>query len=91
MKNEALQKTGSFKVRGALYKIQSLTEEEVKYGIVAASAGNHAQGVAYAASIRNIPCTIVMPQNASPAKVAATRSYNAKVILKGKDYERSMA
>lgn len=89
LKNEALQKTGSFKVRGALYKIQSLSEEEIKYGIIAASAGNHAQGVAYAAGIRNVPCTIVMPINASPAKIAATRSYNAQVILRGPDYDEA--
>ncbi len=89
LKNEALQKTGSFKVRGALYKIQSLSEEEIKYGIIAASAGNHAQGVAYAAGIRNVPCTIVMPINASPAKIAATRSYNAQVILRGSDYDEA--
>jgi threonine dehydratase len=88
-KNEALQKTGSFKVRGALYKINSLSEEEIKYGVIAASAGNHAQGVAYAAAIRNIPCTIVMPINASPAKIAATRSYNAQVILRGSDYDEA--
>lgn len=89
LKNEALQKTGSFKVRGALYKIESLPEEEIKYGIIAASAGNHAQGVAYAAAIRNVPCTIVMPINASPAKIAATRSYNATVILRGSDYDEA--
>lgn len=89
LKNEAIQKTGSFKVRGALYKIASLSDEEIKHGIIAASAGNHAQGVAYAASIRNVPCTIVMPINASPAKIAATRSYNAEVILRGSDYDEA--
>jgi threonine dehydratase len=89
LKNEAFQKTGSFKVRGALYKINSLSDEEIKYGIIAASAGNHAQGVAYAATIRKIPCTIVMPISASPAKIAATRSYNAQVILKGADYDEA--
>ena len=89
LKNEAFQKTGSFKVRGALYKIKTLPEEKIKYGIIAASAGNHAQGVAYAATIRKIPCTIVMPMYASPAKIAAVRSYNAQVILKGKDYDEA--
>ena len=88
-KNEAFQKTGSFKVRGALYKINSLSEEGIKYGVIAASAGNHAQGVAYAATIRKIPCTIVMPISASPAKIAAVRSYNAQVILKGNDYDEA--
>ena len=89
LKNEAFQKTGSFKVRGALYKIKTLSEEKMKYGIIAASAGNHAQGVAYAATIRKIPCTIVMPMYASPAKIAAVRSYNAQVILKGNDYDEA--
>jgi threonine dehydratase len=89
LKNEAFQKTGSFKVRGALYKIITLPEEKMKYGIIAASAGNHAQGVAYAATIRKIPCTIVMPMYASPAKIAAVRSYNAQVILKGNDYDEA--
>jgi threonine dehydratase len=55
--------------------------------VIAASAGNHAQGVAYAAAIKKVPCIIVMPQNASPAKVAATRSYGAKVILRGQNYD----
>ncbi|HEX2408697.1 MAG TPA: threonine ammonia-lyase [Nitrososphaeraceae archaeon] len=89
LKNEAFQKTGSFKVRGALYKIITLPEEKMKYGIIAASAGNHAQGVAYAATIRKTPCTIVMPMYASPAKIAAVRSYNAQVILKGNDYDEA--
>ena len=89
LKAEFRQKTGSFKIRGAYYKIKSLTDEEKKHGVVAASAGNHAQGVAYAASLENIPCTIVMPKNASPAKVAATRGYNANVILNGINYEES--
>ena len=89
LKNEAFQKTGSFKVRGALYKIKTLHEEKIKYGIIAASAGNHAQGVAYAATIRKVPCTIEMPMYASPAKIAAVRSYNAQVILKGKDYDEA--
>ena len=73
LKNEYEQKTGSFKIRGAYYKISSLTDEEKKHGVVAASAGNHSQGVAFASSLENISCTIVMPKNASPAKIAATR------------------
>jgi threonine dehydratase len=88
-KAEFRQKTGSFKIRGAYYKIKSLSYEEKKHGVVAASAGNHAQGVAFAASLENIPCTIVMPKNASPAKVAATRGYNANVILEGVNYDES--
>src|ERR671931_2855341 len=89
LKLESLQRTGSFKVRGAFVKINTLSEEQKKYGVIAASAGNHAQGVAYAASTNNIPCTIIMTQNASPAKVAATKSYRAKVILRGSDYDEA--
>ena len=89
LKEEFRQKTGSFKIRGAYYKIKSLTDEEKKHGVVAASAGNHAQGVALASSLENISCTIVMPKNASPAKVAATRGYGANVILEGINYDES--
>ena len=91
LKEEFRQKTGSFKIRGAYYKIKSLSEEEKKQGVVAASAGNHAQGVALASSLENISCTIVMPKNASPAKVAATRGYGANVILAGINYDESYA
>ncbi len=89
LKLECLQKTGSFKVRGAITKINNLPYDLKKNGVIAASAGNHAQGVAYASSMSNIPCTIVMPQNASPAKISATKSYGAKVILYGNDYDES--
>lgn len=89
LKMESFQKTGSFKVRGAYSKINSLTVDQCKSGVVAASAGNHAQGVAYAAQKRKIRCNIVMPKNASPAKVAATRSYGANVILSGNTYDES--
>ena len=89
LKAEFRQKTGSFKIRGAYYKIKSLSEEDKKHGVVAASAGNHAQGVAFASSLEKIPCTIVMPKNASPAKVAATRGYGANVILQGINYDES--
>ncbi len=91
LKNEFEQKTGSFKLRGAYYKIKTLSEEERKNGVVAASAGNHAQGVAFASSLEKIDCTIVMPKNASPAKVAATRGYGATVVLEGKNYDESWA
>src|ERR671923_506670 len=87
LKLECLQVTGSFKVRGAFVKISRLSDKQAGYGVIAASAGNHAQGVAYAAAIKKIPCTIVMPQNASPAKVAATRSYGAKVVRRGANYD----
>ena len=73
LKKEFEQKTGSFKLRGAYYKIKTLTDNERKNGVVAASAGNHAQGVAFASALEKINCTIIMPKNASPAKVAATR------------------
>ena len=91
LKSEFQQKTGSFKIRGAYHKIQTLTAEEKARGVVAASAGNHAQGVAYAASAEDIPCTIVMPKTASPAKVAATRGYGANVVLEGTNYDESSA
>jgi len=89
LKNEYEQKTGSFKIRGAYYKIKSLTNEEKNKGVIAASAGNHSQGVAFASRIENIPCTIVMPKTASPAKVSATKGYGAKVVLEGTTYDES--
>jgi len=91
LKAEFRQRTGSFKIRGAYYKIKSLSDEEKKHGVVAASAGNHAQGMAFASSLEKISCTIVMPKNASPAKVAATRGYGANVVLEGVNYDESFA
>ena len=91
LKAEYAQKTGSFKIRGAYHKIRMLSGPEKSRGVVAASAGNHAQGVAYAAYAEGIPCTIVMPKTASPAKVAATRGYGANVVLEGLNYEESYA
>jgi len=87
IKYENLQKTGSFKVRGALYKVYKVLGKS--RGVVAASAGNHAQGVAYAASIFNIPSIIVMPETASISKIEATKSYGADVILYGKVFDES--
>lgn len=89
LKLECLQLTGSFKVRGASVKVSRLSETQASHGVIAASAGNHAQGVAYSATRKKIPCTIVMPQNASPAKVAATRSYGAEVVLRGANYDEA--
>jgi threonine dehydratase len=89
LKYENLQKTGSFKVRGALYKVYSV-KDRVK-GVVAASAGNHAQGVAYAASIFGLHAIIVMPETATIAKVEATKSYGAEVILHGRIYDEAEA
>lgn len=89
LKLECLQLTGSFKVRGALAKVGRLSEKQAGYGVIAASAGNHAQGVAFASARKNVSCTIVMPQNASPAKVAATKSYGATVVQKGLNYDEA--
>lgn len=91
LKLENLQKTGSFKVRGSYNKLISLTEEELKKGVVAASAGNHAQGVAYSSQMLGIPCTIVMPKGAPLSKVLATRQYGAEVILEGNVFDEALA
>lgn len=87
LKTENLQTTGSFKLRGAYYKISCLTEEERARGIVACSAGNHAQGVALAAQKYGIPVTICMPDGAPISKVEATKSYGATVKLVGETYD----
>ncbi len=81
LKTENLQITGSFKLRGASYKISQLTEEEKAAGIVASSAGNHAQGVAMASAKSGIPCTICMPDAAPISKIEATKRLGAKVAL----------
>lgn len=91
MKCENLQKTGSFKVRGAYNKISNLVREEGVTQVVAASAGNHAQGVAFAASSQKIASTIVMPLSTPIAKVSATRSYGADVVLAGSVYDEAYA
>jgi len=91
LKSEFQQKTGAFKIRGAYHKIQNLKDQEKQKGVIAASAGNHAQGVAYAANAEKIRCTIVMPKNASPAKVSATKGYGAEVILEGTNYDEASA
>ena len=87
LKCEHMQRSGAFKVRGASFKISCLTEEQGRAGVIAASAGNHAQGVAIAAAQNNIPCTIVMPESAPLAKVTATQSYGANVVLNGLTYD----
>jgi threonine dehydratase len=86
LKCESLQKTGSFKARGALNRILPLDRRERRRGVVAASAGNHAQGVAYAGAIAGVSVTVVMPVSAAIAKVEATRGYGAEVVLAGEDY-----
>ena len=90
-KCENLQKTGSFKVRGACNKIAKLTDEEKKRGVIASSAGNHAQGVALGAKMSGIEATIVMPATAPKAKVEATKGYGAKVVLHGEVYDDAYA
>ena len=90
-KCENLQKTGSFKIRGACNKIASLTEEEKANGVIASSAGNHAQGVALGAKMCGIKATIAMPATAPLAKVTATRGYGAEVVLTGVVYDDAYA
>ena len=87
LKYENQQKTGSFKIRGAANKITALVERGEVTSVVASSAGNHAQGVAYASHVNNIPATIVMPKSAPIAKVSATEGYGAKVVLHGDCYD----
>ena len=89
LKAENLQRAGSFKVRGAANKIAVLSPDQRAKGVIAASAGNHAQGVALAAANLGIPCTIVMPTGASLPKVEATRGYGATVLLQGDDFDES--
>jgi threonine dehydratase len=86
IKCENLQRTGSFKIRGAYNRISRLTEAECRAGVVAASAGNHAQGVALAASLSGTHATVFMPDSASLPKVDATKRYGAEVILTGHDF-----
>lgn len=90
-KCENLQKTGSFKVRGACNKIANLTDEEKANGVIASSAGNHAQGVALGAKMTGIKATIVMPATAPLAKVTATKGYGAEVVLNGLVYDDAYA
>ena len=87
LKYENQQKTGSFKIRGAANKVTALVERGEVTSVVASSAGNHAQGVAYASQVNNIPATIVMPKSAPIAKVSATEGYGAKVVLAGDCYD----
>jgi threonine dehydratase len=89
-KFENLQRTGSFKERGALNRMLALTDEERRRGVVAASAGNHAQGVAFHARRLGIPVTIVMPERTPLVKVTNTRGFGARVVLHGSVYDESM-
>ncbi len=91
LKLENLQMTGSFKERGALNRIALLTPEEAARGVIAASAGNHAQGVAHHATGRGIRSLIVMPQQTPLVKVTATRNFGAEVVLHGANYDEAFA
>ncbi|MCL9812535.1 threonine ammonia-lyase [Natranaeroarchaeum aerophilus] len=89
LKLETFQRTGAFKIRGATNRIATLSDEERTAGVVTASAGNHAQGVALAASRAGVDSKIVMPEHAPIAKVKATRSYGGEVVLHGVDYSEA--
>jgi threonine dehydratase len=91
LKAEMLQRSGSFKIRGATYKMSRLGKEQRARGVITASAGNHAQGVAIAARDAGVPCTIFMPRFAPLAKVTATRGYGAEVVLYGDTYDDAYA
>src|SRR5262244_3397181 len=88
-KLENLQMTGSFKERGALNKLSTLSAEERRAGVIAASAGNHAQGVAYHATRLGMRATIVMPVATPLIKVTSTRGYGAEVVLHGNNYDEA--
>jgi threonine dehydratase len=91
LKAEIFQKGGSYKVRGPLNKIPLLTAEERAAGVICSSAGNHAQGVAIAAAIHGVRAVVVMAENATPAKVAATRAYGAEVVQHGTIWDEANA
>ena len=87
LKPENMQVTGAYKIRGAYYKISTLTQEQKERGLITASAGNHAQGVAYAAQAAGVPATIVMPTTTPLVKVNNTKDYGANVILYGEVFD----
>ena len=91
LKPENMQRTGAYKIRGAYYKISCLTEEERERGLITASAGNHAQGVAFAAKAYGVKATIVMPTTTPLMKVNRTKSYGAEVVLYGDVYDDACA
>jgi len=91
LKAENLQKSGSFKIRGAYNKISQLSDDEKQRGVIAASAGNHAQGVALAASLNNVKATIVLPVNAPLTKIIATKSLGGEVVLHGNTFDEAVA
>ena len=89
LKAESLQRTGSYKIRGPLNKLPRLSEAERRAGVVCSSAGNHAQGVALAAALHGIRAVVVMAENATPSKVAATRGYGADVVQHGSIWDEA--
>jgi threonine dehydratase len=89
LKAELFQKVGSYKIRGPLNKFALMSEEQKKRGVVCSSAGNHAQGVALAAKIHGIRAVVCMAQNATPAKIAATKAYGAEVVLHGSIWDEA--
>jgi len=91
LKLENFQRTGAFKIRGAMNRIATLSPAEREAGVVTASAGNHAQGVALAARRAGVDATVVMPRFAPVSKVKATRGYGASVRLEGVDYDEAQA
>ncbi len=91
IKPENMQVTGAYKIRGAYYKISTLTDEQKEKGLVTASAGNHAQGVAYAAQRAGVPATVVMPTTTPLVKVNNTKDYGARVILHGAAFDDAAA
>src|ERR1035437_4017561 len=91
LKAESLQSGGSFKLRGAYNKISQLSAEQKKRGVIAASAGNHAQGVALAAKLNGISATIVLPEMAPLTKVSATKGFGAEVVMHGTTFDEAVA
>jgi len=89
LKPENRQKTGSFKIRGAFNRLASMSSEDARRGVIAASAGNHGQALSYAASRAGIQATIVMPRSAAIAKIDATRGYGQNVVLEGSNYQEA--
>jgi threonine dehydratase len=89
MKAEFFQRTGSYKIRGPLNKLARLSGAERERGVVCSSAGNHAQGVALAASIYGVEATVVMARNATPSKIHATQAYGAEIVLRGQIWDEA--
>ena len=91
LKAEMFQRGGSYKIRGPLNKLPQLSEEQRRRGVICSSAGNHAQGVALAASIYGVRAVVVMAENATPSKIAATRAYGAEVVQYGSIWDEANA